>query len=328
MTNPFTPYVGLRGLTADPMPVWVNDLPGLSTELVAAVGKDDQSVAETWTRIGNLALEKLISLIESELSKSGQFQHTVASSTIWNPKTAPAIVGPTSRLQGVRITVPYGSYRRVVIDGFYAQLTTAATLPLSVINLATGGVISTQSIAQGAGSQPFTTVKQIAIDVPMTGLDLFVGVDLGTATVTELGGSARAMTGCSGAAMTTGSLATGNFSPAGFEASDTRIWFAVEVGHSLAAVVSRYAPDLKWAYGYLIGAMLMTDKLASNRINLYTNTNRQYTEELEGKMMVEVRDRLKPLVRRMLSEMNAADTASPVVADADYQAGYYTQSLV
>lgn len=82
MTNPFATTVGLKGVTTGSPIAWINDLPGLSTELVAAVADaEDEAVDDadgtktTWARVQRLGLEKLLSMIEGELSKSADFQY-------------------------------------------------------------------------------------------------------------------------------------------------------------------------------------------------------------------------------------------------------------
>ena len=327
MTNPFASLVGLRGLATD-VPVWVNDLPGMSSQLVSAVRKDDQSAAGTWERINRLALGKLRSMLESEFNKTGEFAHTVAQTTVWNLKDVPLSVTNPVRLQGCRFRVPYAPYRQLVIQSLRVIVSGSApvVLPLKVLDLKQGLLLEQVSVPRTAGLGPYSALN-INLDVDMYGLDVFVGVDASVFSLLELGGTARPLTGCSTATMTAGEQIQSSPTPSGFTPTDTRVWIAATVSHSLDAIMSGYAPDLSDCYAHLVAALLLTDKLASDRINLYTNTNREYAEELEGKMQGEASLLLRPLARRMVNAINAAPSAI-VVANPEDQPGYYVQSLV
>ncbi|ARK13033.1 hypothetical protein A6C57_23340 [Fibrella sp. ES10-3-2-2] len=326
MTNPFASFVGLRGIATD-VPVWVNDLPGMSSELINAVRKDDQSAAETWQRINRLAMTKLRSMLENEFNRSGEFVHTVATTSVWSQKDVTDTVVSPAKLQGQRFTVPYSPYRQLIIQSLNANVASSGpvTLPVKIIDLKQGVLLEEREVVRKGGYGSYSPLG-IKIPVDMYGLDVFVGVDASALTLVEMGGAAVSMTGNCGT-MTTGEQVASNPTAAGFTATDTRVWIAATVSNSLDAIIEGYASDLADTYAHLVAASLLTDKLASNRINLYTNTNREYTEELEVKTSDEAKTLLKPLARRILTDLNAAPAAI-VVADPDDQPGYYPISLV
>ncbi|CCG99854.1 hypothetical protein FAES_1844 [Fibrella aestuarina BUZ 2] len=332
MTNPFASIVGLRGLNNEARSIYVNDLPGISTELVTALRKDDQTVADTWARINDLALSKLSAMLETEFNKSGEFKHTVASSSVFEfkPTDLREAVTMDSRLQGCRLTVPYAPYRQVRIDGLYANLTVAiaATVEVKAYNLMTGDYLDNQSVYQKTGPQNFTPFAEpMVFDVPLHGLDLFVGVESPNLTLSEIGGAANPLTGDSGATMTTGTLDGANRTASGFVATDCRFWFVSSVSHSLSAVIARYAFDLADAFRHLTGSCLMDDKRGSTRINLYTNTNLEFAAEKAEKLCDDAYKLLKPIARRILTDL--ANVPGPVVqADSEVQAGYYRGSML
>ncbi|NID09403.1 hypothetical protein [Fibrivirga algicola] len=328
MTNPFASYVGLRGIATD-VPVWVNDLPGMSTQLVNAVRKDDQSAAETWERINRLALTKLRSMLENEFNKTGEFQHTVAQTSVWKLKdTMIATLLEPFDWYGCRFTVPYSPYRQLVIQSLIVEIAEvgAFNLPVKIVDL-NQKTVTEKTIARSGGRGPYSSLGNIKLPVDMYGLDVFVGIDASALSLKELGASANAMTGDSGVTMTTGALVPNTLDASGFAARSAFVWIAATVSHSLDSVIEGFAADLADCYNHILGSLLMADKRGSNRINLYTNTNLEFAREKEVEFIDEATVLLKPLARRIVTEINAAP-ASIVVPDPDDQPGYYPISLV
>lgn len=327
MTNPFASIVGLRGLNNEPRSLFVNDLPGISTELVTALRKDDQTVADTWVRINSLAMVKLASMLELELNKSGEFKHTVAQSNGWSFLDGPALIGPSTRLYGCRLQAPSTPFGCLMIEGLYADLTDDQDLEVKIVDMRTGTVLDSQSIAMHAGAFNLNPVV-LSLPVGMQGLDVFVGCAV-SGTFNELGGAAANMISAAANSITqtSGSLAANNLTATGFQSGNTGIWVSLSVVRSIDALISRYADALKWSYAHLVGSLLMSDKRASTRINLYTSTNLEYAAELEDKLLCEARDLLKPIARRILSDLD--NVPGPVVqADSEVQVGYYRGSML
>lgn len=327
MSNPFT-AVGLKNVSpATPAPaIFVNDIPGVSSELATALKTADAPAAlAVWEKVRRLGLDKLSSMVENELSKSADFVYSRSQSTVWMGKPDRATISMSSLLQGVRFTVDYQPYLQLNVDGLFAEISTAATLPIVIIDLKRKAIIATTAQAvREAGEVGCSELSGLTFDVPMHGLDLFIGIDPAGLTLTELGGPADSPTG-TGLTMTTGGQIVGNLTESGFFPTDTRVWFSTTLRNSFPGLIRRYADRLGWAYAYVCASLLMSEKLASPNFNLYTNTNRAFTEEQIPALLNEAVTRVRPIARDMLKELSRTDTVTPK-ADGPYDAGYSVDS--
>ena len=333
MTNPFQTLVGLKTVADSGASVLVNDLPGISTELAGALTNgDNTNAAAVWAKVQRGALDKLRSLVETELSKSADFRYKLAETTVWEAKPVPlSYTGDvaTPGLVGARFTVPYLRYRQLTVEGFFANIVGVGNVPVpvKVVDLSRGVLLKNVAVFRPAGLEPMTPLTALTLEIPLTGLDVFVGIDATGLTLTELGGAAKDLTGDSNSSMTCGTLFNATSLGTLFSKADTRVWPVAYVGYSLLSVISRYADRLLWAYANVAGSLLMAEKLGSSNMNLFTNTNRDFTEDREAKFMDEAVNQVKPIARDILKELAPTDAVTPAT-EQPFDVGYRTSGFV
>ncbi len=330
MANPFTSIVGLKSVTSPVPAVLVNDLTGISTELVSALSNADSASATTvWAKIQRNAYTKLSSMIEGELSKSADFQFEFAHTTPPQPGESLGLVSISSVLQGMALAVPYQEYTAVQITELRVWSMTAGPVATTayLYNLTSGELISSQPV-----SIPFGyTVVPVSFTIPprFGGLDLYVGIDASGLTIQELGGASASWSNSDSAyVLTPGVLpSTGYHNRGAFTPGNCRVWVNASVSCSLPDVIARYTDRLLWAYANICGSLLMAEKLGSSNVNLFTNTNRTFTEDREAKFMDEAMMLVKPVCRTMIREL----AQTPVLINNDtgpFDAGYCSVGFV
>lgn len=328
MSNPFT-TVGLKNVsTGTPAPtIWVNDIPGISSELAAALCTSDAPAAlAVWEKVQRLGLEKLTSLIENELSKSADFRYDITRTTL-PASGGEQQIDPSTAYIGVLLTVPFAPYQEVYLD--YIALSSLGTetiddVLLVVVDLNTGGILYDAKINIEPGYNGIDLVKYFPMSPTGQDSKLFVGVRCDALTLLAFGQQQWATQDSRYVLKPVyypighGKLTYGNpFSAAGVQAT---------VRNSLAGVIKRYADRLGWAYAYVCASLLMSEKLASPNFNLYTNTNRAFTEEQIPALMDEAVTRIKPIARDMLKELNRVEAVTPK-GDRPFDAGYSVDSF-
>lgn len=340
MINPFDTLVGLKGITPDsPAPtVWINDLPGMSTELVSAVADSEDfatgdlaGVAATWTRAKRLGLERLRAMIEGELSKSADYQ-PMGRKTSTEPAGEPSaiIILPTAERKGYLLkALATGD------DEVYLK-----SLSLDSVNIV--DVTTTISVYDATGKQLHTktvTVKpgynELVIDFAARSqfgrsLLLFVGIDMGGLSLRTIGtgqdwscadgyDASFDLDPVSCGLATTPNL--GNLS----YLTTTGLLLNAYVRRSLHDAITRHVDRLSWGYAHIVGSILMSEKLASPNVNLFTNTNRLFTEEYRDELLKDARSLVMPVSRTMITELRPTKAMR---ADSEFQQGYYPDGFV
>lgn len=324
MANLFA-TVGLKNVSTGDPTIWVNDIPGISSELATALRTSDAPAAlAVWEKVQRLGLEKLTSLIENDLSKSADFVYSRSQSGQLTGKPDLMMSRPNSYL-GWQIVATVRDNEELFID----------TLSLEAgINEAVDRVVK---VYDARGRELFSKTVTIQPD--------YNEIAIGYATRSRFGFDALLFVGIDGNGLALSILGDGQ------EWSDNTVgltpaYMAIDGGHawaqvisdssagvkikasirrSLSDVIARYADRLGWAYAYVCASLLLSEKLASPNFNLYTNTNRAFTEEQIPVLMDEAVTRIRPIARDMLKELNRVEAVTPK-ADRPFDAGYSVDS--
>jgi len=328
MANPFDSLVGLRSITSGERSVWVNDVTGISTELVSAVSNpEDTDTAGVWSRVNRSAYDKLLSIIEGELAKVADFRFVMGQTMPPDAVSNPVSVGAPG-LEGAALTIPYENYSAITVNELrLISLTGDDTeTTVYVFDLLTGLQLKSQAVTVSYGYNAIS-LTDILLPNLFGGRDLFVGIDASALSLRQIADRSGRWDGSSsGFDLQYGYLPlTGDRKRVNFTQAEGMIWVDATVRCSLDDVVKKYAKSLAWGYAYLLGSMLMAEKLASPRFNLFTNTNRLYTEELEPKLMDEAKSRIRTVCKTILRELRQTPALQP---DSDSQAGYFSGSFV
>lgn len=325
MTNPFETTVGLKGVTPGNPVVIINDIPGISTELVTAMSNDDAvDAAEVWAKVQRHGYEKLVSGIESELSKSADFQYMGVKTGDLTGDYTGLIIVPEAKYIGYSMVCPVASNDELILKSLSLDCANEQDVSTTIkVFTATGKEL----ISVPVTVKPDFNDLLINFVVPThfgKKAILFVGIDATNLILRTLGTGQTLGEPCSlaygldAAAM---DVASAHNVGATVHQQSTGVMLNAYVRRSLADVVTRYAERLMWCYANICASLLMTQKLGNDNVNLFTNTNRAYTEEREAKLMDEAMMLVKPVARDILKELS---TKQQVVDKADrvFDPGY------
>lgn len=346
ITNPFLNRVGLHPVSEPAgCTVWLNDLPGLPGELTRSVaGPADKTTGNptgalaTFQRLQRLAYEKLISLIEAELSKSADFRYELARiEPVADASDMPGVTVPLTGMLGVTVQVPARMpYSELYLSSLWVQVVGAGVpnwslaSTLRVLDAATGRELYSRAVTLTAGLNTLTMdYTQAMLRGQPAGITVGLDVPAGLVVVPlspavidwYTPGGLTSPDYESAVVLLTGGVNSSLLPPGGLISLDIRHRCGLD------RVVSAYSERLTWAYAYLLGSALMTEKLASPNLNLFTTTNRAFTEELETRFGAEGVTRIKPVTRDILKELTALPEPA-VQRDAMFQPGYYGQSFI
>ncbi|WP_138993989.1 hypothetical protein [Larkinella sp. C7] len=324
MTNPFKKLVGLKGIaTADS---YVNDLPGLSVELVDALtsesdDEEDVPALEVWNRIHNAAFDRLESEIVGCLSADSTFTSLIARTCEVEPIDGLPTT-PVAQYEGVHIRTPTSPNSRVRLMNlvFMAEINANVTATLIVADTRRGTVLKHQEVIVVPG----VNIIPIGYDYPLPILEtpqLFVGINAEELAFLPLSPATWSVTSTAYhiepayfAGITTLGLGIPNY-------------FYLEAEHqrTITSVIPRFADQLRLAYMYLCGSLLMTEKLGSVNFNLFTSTNRDFTIEQEEKLMKDFKSAVKPVARLIKQHLLASGNLQRA---SDTESGYEEGSYV
>ncbi|OIN55868.1 hypothetical protein [Arsenicibacter rosenii] len=332
MSNPFLPLVSLKGVHEPTTATYsVNDLPGISSELVSAVseeedisGTDLEGTLATWGRVTNQAYVHLQQKLEAELSKSADFVNSGPDTTFcgeWDTDDITVRNG----IHGLAICVPYIPDSAVEIAKLICMnAATATSVEVVVIDLSTGVQLASMEHDLAAGYNELEIEFSKACQIGRS-IDVFVGFDMTGLQLLDFEG-AHGWTHGGGYP-----IEFGNFrQPKRIRSNLTGqspgcLYMQAGIRTSYETLIGRYKKRLLTAYVHFCGSLLMTEKLGSSNFNLFTNTNREFTAEQEKKLMDDAVAFIKPVAREIVRDLK---TTPVLVADPENQPGIYPSSYV
>ena len=341
MTNPFDTHIGLKGVTPEsPAPsVWINDLPGMSTELVEAVADsedfatdDATGINATWARAKRLGLERLRSLIEGELSKSADFQYIGTRTGNLTGPTSDLLILPSAAWTGYSVAASVGTEDELLIKS------------LSLDSASVGSVTTSLSVFGPKGETLFTkevTVQpgynELLVDHAVRSrfgrlVAVFVGINTSALTLRTLGVGQDWQCHVEdhndiGFSLEPAISAVGSINNVAslIVQGSTGTMLNAMVRRSLMEVIGRHVDRLSWGYAHLVASVLMTEKLASPNVNLFTNTNRLFTEELRTDLVADAKAMITPVARGIIAELRPTKAMK---VDKEFVQGYYSDGFV
>lgn len=308
----------------------MNDLSGISSELVSAVAEEEdissndmEGTLATWGRVTNQAFVHLQQKLESELSRSADFVNSGPDTTFcgeWDTDS----VTTRSGVHGLALCVNYLPDSAVEIAKLICMNAgQAADIDVLIIDLITGVQLSALELELAEGYNElaidFTKACQIGRAV-----DVFVGFDMTGLQLLDFEG-AHGWTHC-GYPIEFASFQQPKRIRSNLTGqSPGCLYMQAGIRTSYETLIGRYKKRLLTAYVHLCGSLLMTEKLGSSNFNLFTNTNREFTAEQEKKFMDDAISFIKPVARDIVRDLK---TTPVLVADPENQPGIYYSSYV
>lgn len=330
MTNPFLNLVGLKGVSGEPEPaVLVNDLAGISTELVTGLSNTDYAdAAALWGKIQRTGLDKLRNIVEAELSRSADFRYVSERTDRITGEPTNMVLLPAAVYRGMLVQAPIGANDELFISRLLVD-------SADVVDVAT--VIK---VFSGSGKELFSLDVTVKPDTNAFALNFgvrsnfggyglaFVGIDCTSLNLRVLGDGQTWDCGHLAFMLDAVTANVAFVNPFNLTNTDSAtVMLEADVRRSLLETIGRYADRLTWAYAHVCGSLLMAEKLGSSNVNLFTNTNRNFTEDREAKFMDEAIILAKPIARDMLKELSRV---SAVIdrTERPFEGGYSSGSFV
>lgn len=321
--NELIKSVGLSGVTPENQSVklTVNQLTGMSTELASAVTKNGDTVALLWANIQAVALERLVTGLEIALSKQANFRHVVCSTEPPRPSVSPLPISPSAHYVGQALSSPYsGRHAALRIETVECLSQTTGASTLKIFDLLSRTEIHTETIDIVDGYNSFAVNKSFSVN--WRGADLFIGIDATAITLREL------EFGCDPDEIQTAPVMLGIGalkSRSSLIDAPGSLYVAASLVCDIRSVADRFVDQLAWAFAYQCAALLLDEKLASPKINLFTNTNRMDTEDRITEYKNESRNRITQAAKLIYHQLNGSVCLCSTPED---QPGVYMGSYV
>ena len=302
MANCLLDFIGLRSCTAEtPLSeVWINSYPGMSTELADKIASQDQvTYADLWRDVQNSAYQRLKTDVQKALVDFGNvrldqtiFQTAKIFVQQWQ-QIEP--VGANAIFKGAFLSANGSKYMGLRVKQVYIYNSGSVAVedvPIKFVQTQDGSVLyeTTKTIQPGANTfqinQVFTSFFDkinIALLVDCTDLPTLQGtfIDYGwqawndecasrySAWILQPGFSSFPVTAPLDYGL--GENWTQTSSQAG-------IYWDAQLICSLDAFICEQKFDLIDAWGNLLCSAMLETKMLSNRVNYFTQSNRDYTE--------------------------------------------------
>lgn len=318
--NPFSGIVGLSfdGLPTSTRSVWADDIPGMSVELADNLRPED--AATLWGRVERVSAGWLLSALEKRMMSRVSFRHILSRTLADKPTLLPTLSGVITALAPATVSVVANTRSEQIKLSIpvvsFVSLTTAPVLCQLKIQeegnsvlLFDGPVVAVLGLnnVMVKVSLPLrmTYVKVIVTLTPQGAASLTLGLVAGQETADSCALEIPTMTG-----------------------TDTRkLHVKAELRCDFAGVISGYADTLAWSYAYMCASVLLSEKLSSNLMNVFTNTNRMDTGQRVTDYQKEAYARLETAVSSIIGDLETAGSEL-LTCSPDVQGGYFMGSYV
>lgn len=296
-----TNYIGLKNCTLpDPESgLYVNDLPGMSTELVDKIANSEQiNFSGVWASVQKRALLRLSNDVTSQLYEWVKLNQIIYQTRrlLKSQPNGVIIIAMEPLYAGIYQMVPESKYAEFRLNDMYIYSFQTVTTTLKVWDMNDGSEIYTKSIDLVPGLNHIT---QIGLVVPLKYriMELFIGVDVsGFDSIQTLNDYYYWYTSDAACAAQT-SYGYGTmrgvfqFMPATYDPNLPMqlsnlirggIGRGVCMGAEIRCSVEQFIYDnrqvLSQALLYLMGAEILLEKIGSPRLNYFTSSNLESTE--------------------------------------------------
>ncbi|HET6255865.1 MAG TPA: hypothetical protein VFE32_17440 [Puia sp.] len=297
----FIDYIGLRGAISGILPdsgLYVNDLPGINLKSIDKVADSDQlTYQQVWNTIQKRAMKKFQMAIYSTLNHRYRLK-TVIQSVDLLRQIDPVYYDPAPQWRGFSIELTFKNMQRIVASPFQSTIIQEVSLYLNgvptndvtvnIFDLNTGTILDTFLIKAATATVGWNRIK---IGKRYTAFRLFVAYDATEVQGTNLYIPPTVEWECSSCvnwiygfvfcnAYIRGAqtIVQEDFTDLAFGMQSYGLTGVFSVGCTYDALAWNNRYILGDALQYLLGAEIMIERLASDRINRYTTIDRDQAE--------------------------------------------------
>jgi hypothetical protein len=294
--------------------VYVNILPGISTELAQNISNDDQiTFLDVWNDIQERAYMRFKNDVASALLIDGKadFRNVIYETKKLLKKERNIVSIPAApEYRGVYFSLPESRYSQFRISEIYVYALQAGTTELRVFDLNDGEILFEDleiDIEVGLNVIPVNQVFDLKYRI----LELFVGIDASLFDTIETLGEYYNLDTCSSGC---GEYRSARIYPATLALADDAYYenlaltgegkgvvVGAQISCSIDEFICRNKHNFQQSWLYLLGAELLQQKLSAmvgtTRLNYFTVSNGEQTKETMNTLFVQYRGNLKREVK-------------------------------
>lgn len=301
----FFDYIGLRGAVSGITPdsgLYVNDLPGISLKSIDAVaGPDQVTYQQLWDTIQKRVMKKFQSAVLATLNHRYRLK-TLLQSVDLLKQIDPTFYDPAPQWRGFSIELSFKNMERIVASPFqtthiqelnlYLNEAPTDDIPIKIFDLNTGDVLDTFTITWETAVQGWNKVKVgkrytsyrlfVAYDAThVQGTNLYIPATIDmycTGTVNWIYG----FTFCDAYVRGAQTIVNSDWTDLAYGQQSYGLSGVFSVGCTYDGLVCKNKEMFADALQYMLGAEIMIERLASERINRYTTIDRDQADKNLG----------------------------------------------
>lgn len=297
MANCFESYIGLKGCgsAAPKSGLYLNSLPGISTELVDKIANADQiSFAGVWSDVQTIAKGQILNDIVNYLGEKINFHEIAYQTKRPRPSRTKENIAASADYRGVLIEAPESRYSQIRVKSLFVFSATAGEALLKAWNVWDGSEVLSQTVTLVVGLNEIAL--DLAIDLTFSENSVFIGLDCSTTDTIYflqqeddfwnfwddecpyMGGYSSQPLRIDAASMAVSDLP--DYETITRTSKPLGVWVTAEIVCSSDLYLCENIRHFRVAIQYLLGWQLLMFKLASPRVNFFTSSKEDVTEKL------------------------------------------------
>jgi len=309
----FEGYIGLKHCSLD-VPtsgLYVNDLSGITTELVAKVqSSDNVTFKEQWDSIEKRSINRLYSDVKNIISEEYTFDEVnYQTNRLTRSESTPTVILATNSEIGTYLRLPRSKYAALRIKNIFIHSETEedTTTDYRIVDINNGKILKTGEITVVNGFNSFEV--DLNIEPTYSAIEVAVLVDMNfdsIQTSTDFWEDCECRLPVTQVWPTNEEVVIWATEPTTYKYKDLNltslgkgVWIDAEIYCSSSIFTCEKKNILKLSYWYLLGVEVLNEKINSNRLNVFSQTNVELTGKLRDEYQAQYLGNLKRTLKNI-----------------------------
>lgn len=300
-------YIGIKGCNQTaPSGLWINDLPGISTELSEKIANTEQkNFLGVWESVQKNAQMVLKNDIINIMSEKMNFNNILYQTRKPRKQTPNVLINAENKYKGVYIEAIRSKYVELNLKGIWLQNQSMATITttLKVFDVNDGSELFSKEIEVNQGFQ-YVEISEV-ISQTYDELKLFVAVDVNELDTLQFIDGSYNLYDCNDTCTNVDGI---NIYFGSSEIQSEILYTDVqkssvgsisidaEINCSISDFICQNKKILQQPYWYQLGNQMLLFKLGSPKLNYFTSTNLENTNTLREEFLSQYRSSIKRVV--------------------------------
>jgi uncharacterized protein YnzC (UPF0291/DUF896 family) len=323
----FEGYIGLKhcSLEEPTSGLYVNDLAGITTELVAKVHNSDNfSFKEQWESIEKRSINRFLSDVKNIISDEYTFDEVnYQTNRITRGEASPVVVPATNGEIGTYLRLPRSKYATLNVKNIFVHSETEldTVTNYKIVDINTKKVLKSEEITVKKGYNIFNV--DFLIEPSYSAIEVVVVVEMNfdsITTSTDYWEDCECRRPVSQVWPTNEEVVIWATEPTEYvyeylnlTSEGKGVWVDAEILCSSRVFTCERKESLKLAYWYLLGVEVLNEKLNSNRLNVFSQTNVEQTTALRDDYQAQYLGSLKRTLKNIKINDSYCFTCKPQV---------------